>query len=469
MSDSRPETLYEAFNKPNIPFPELPGPWRQLMARLPSLWIDRMVEVPMLAKVRGLPMELMREFAQRRLRPWEFLNQFCSRIGQFGREASRTDTKTGYASVDETTRSDNETAVVHHYNPHVGQPVSKEVHNLAKLAKTQAGTASQGSTPTESVFPPTLFENIRTRPETGMKMNFEGIAELNHWVNVVKQINMAAEQHAVAVAITRSGDSETATPKPPVVADPSEWKGRADNEMGYIKLSSTSLSPLDSNRKRKARDVPEDALDGYIPAIEVEHKGKGRLDLALFQEAYGSEANKIRTDPRRHLRDRTGDVFYEDLGSDYGEEDNTHTPVKPAVSRVVGQIGAYCLINNTRYGIIFDSHVLVLVIFNQLHDKHDWKGKFRLPLGEDMSLGIFDLTKSPRDVVLTSVLGFVMLGLVETLQRNGEDCSLERLQRLANAYLDENPHLKDVLVNQVVEEAQKAAEVVTETATIKDK
>lgn len=66
-------------------------------------------------------------------------------------------------------------------------------------------------------------------------------------------------------------------------------------------------------------------------------------------------------------------------------------------------------------------------------------------------MGLINIRKRPRHIVLNTVLGFVMEGIVESLEKRGQDCSRERLMNLTTKFIDENPRLIEILYTDNLE------------------
>jgi hypothetical protein len=94
---------------------------------------------------------------------------------------------------------------------------------------------------------------------------------------------------------------------------------------------------------------------------------------------------------------------------------------------------AQCLAFETRYAVVFDGHLITLKVFRDLvltQSTHN------LDSGNEVVLGIMDITQTPTGEILTTIAGFIREALAAAIERLPVEVKVEGESKLEELLKD---------------------------------
>ncbi|KAH7369283.1 hypothetical protein B0T11DRAFT_296801 [Plectosphaerella cucumerina] len=455
----RPETLHEGLSRRNIRFPIFPGVLKLQTARPATSWMSDAIQIPTRATTRHLPKEIKDICKDLGMKDWEAVNQYFTRFGVMAGDRCQGDITTPLAGVNPLARATNEESVVKFFDRHLGDVVEKAV---AMIAKSDADSDGKEL---DRIFSKTLHGKLSSRPERNVPMTFANDDELTHFTNMVASRNSDIR----ASKLSKKGASSEAG----IISSPLKWAGRPDGQIGFEGLSDTN-PPQTTKRKPVFQVDAEDDVDDqesfetFTSSMCTEHKAFGRLDEVGLKAGYGRRPT--RTAPPQGPVTRSRNELANILAQEYGARSSFNT----GTQRIITQLAAYAILCDNKHGIAFDANVLALVVFDDAKRGRRMSKDDRIQLGDDVTLGVINIRKTPRDIVLTTLLGFVVEAIVMSLQRQGQDCSRERLLELTTKFMEDHPDLAKILCTDTVSteaeetEAEEAEAMETEATEMEE-
>jgi hypothetical protein len=440
----------------NHRIPSLRGPYVLEAARSPAPWIAALAEP---AKKVTVPTKLKEAFSGKGLQPWEMLSQRYLQIGLMAKDRTKDQEASPIIPFDGISFAVSEDSVVDLWTVHFAQPVN---HCLTAVARTGLfrdavhHPSSRTRADTERRQDAWIADHLCTQPERPLKMEFDSEHEKLHVQRLVNARNAAAVRSRAAN-------------KPKPLPSPDDWQARPDNIYGFFLPTTQSSSSVSASTIQVQKLIFQALMNRFKAAAAIEHKRLGLIQDDSFHEPF-QDPGQNQPQPQRSA---TGS------GSSRGPTASTRdrlSRMTPGSSRrpsavryqrqaviasprsltkgarhLMRQIAVYCRILGIKHGILFDSGFLILVIFADLPNTR-WRGQDTFWVGEEVHLSTMNVRNTPSDVILTTILGFLIEALVVALEKAGQACSVLGLDRLVDEFLAKNPEARNRLVNEVVVE-----------------